>query len=364
MVTPRFFPYIGGVENHVQEVARRLAVQNVDLTVLTTDPSGRLLKNEAVDGYQVERVRAWPKNGDYYLAPGIYQTIRNGNWDLIHIQSYHTFVPPLAMLAAQQRHIPYVVTFHGGGHSSRFRNSIRNLQRKMLKPLLRRAERLIAVANFEIAQYGKELDVGPEDFVLIPNGCDLPKARTPLSKRQETLIVSVGRLERYKGHQRVIAAMPYILKEKPDARLWIAGSGPYEPELRRLVKKLCLQDQVQIRAVPMAERNTMADELSKAALFVLLSEFETHPIAVLEAVSLGVPALVADTSGLSELAKLGMAQSIPLRKDGREISEREIAQAISDQLDHPHLPASQDLPTWDDCAGELLRLYQSIIGSR
>jgi glycosyltransferase involved in cell wall biosynthesis len=114
----------------------------------------------------------------------------------------------------------------------------------------------------------------------------------------------------------------------------------------------------------MAERNTMADELSKAALFVLLSEFETHPIAVLEAVSLGVPALVADTSGLSELAKLGMAQSIPLRKDGREISEREIAQAMNDQLDHPHLPASQDLPTWDDCAGELLRLYQSIIGSR
>ena len=52
MVTPRFFPFMGGVENHVYEVARRLARQNVDITVLTTDTSGQLPTDELADGHQ------------------------------------------------------------------------------------------------------------------------------------------------------------------------------------------------------------------------------------------------------------------------------------------------------------------------
>lgn len=363
MVTPRFFPMVGGVENHVYEVARRLAGKNVEVTVLTTDPARHLPRYEEMEGFHVERVRAWPADADYYWAPGIYAVIRRGDWDLVHVQSYHTLVPPIAMLAAWRSKIPYVVTFHGGGHSSRFRNSVRNLQRILLRPLLGRAARLIAVARFEVEQYGRELNISRDRFAMIPNGCDLPVAPTNDVASTGTLIASVGRLERYKGHQRVIAAMPYILKERPDARLWIAGSGPYEPELRRLAQQLAVEEKVQIQAVPISDRQQMAAKLSKASLFVLLSDFETHPIAVLEAVSLGVPALVADNSGLSELGELGLASRIPLRKHGREISGLEVAQAILAQLDHPLKPPAVNLPTWEDCAEELFDLYLDIIGS-
>src|SRR5512147_2912812 len=118
MVTPRYFPFMGGVENHVYEVARRLARLGVDITVLTTDTSGQLPADELVDGIKIKRVRAWPAQRDYYFAPGIYRFIRGGRWDIVHVQSYHTLVAPLAMFAARQARIPYVLTFHGGGHSS------------------------------------------------------------------------------------------------------------------------------------------------------------------------------------------------------------------------------------------------------
>ncbi len=358
MVTPRYFPFMGGVENHVYEVARRLARLGVDITVLTTDPGGRLPADELSDGIRIRRVRAWPAQRDYYFAPDIYRLIRDGQWDIVHVQSYHTLVAPLAMLAAQRARIPYVMTFHGGGHSSQLRNTLRGVQWSLLRPLIARAKRLIAVAEFEIEFWGQKFGVPADRFVVIPNGADLP----PLTRsgREVSIgrpvIASIGRLERYKGHQRIIAALPYILEQCPDVQLWIAGTGPYESTLRDLAKELNVLDHVEIRAVPISERVRMAGEVSQAALVVLLSEYETHPIAVLEAIALGRPALVAATSGLNEIAGKGLATAIPL-----DSTPRQVAEAVLDQLRQPHVPPPFKLPTWDECATDLFTLYQQVV---
>ncbi len=357
MVTPRYFPYMGGVESHVYQVCRRMAALGHDLTVLTADPSGALPSSEQVEGVNIIRVKAWPAERDYYFAPGMVRHIREGKWDLMHVQSYHTLVPPLAMLTALRAKIPYVVTFHGGGHSSRLRHALRTFQRLTLRPLLAQAARLIAVASFEIPLFSRELLIAAEKFALVPNGAELPKIERPTQPvLTDTLIASVGRLERYKGHHRVIAAMPYVLAKRPDTHLWIAGSGPYEAQLRQRIEKLGLQENITIRAIPAAERERLARELSRASLFVLHSEYETHPIAVLEAVSLGCPALVADTSGLSELAAQGLATAIPLN-----CTDQELAAAILDQLAHPRTPKQVHLPTWDECTTGLLEIYQEIL---
>jgi glycosyltransferase involved in cell wall biosynthesis len=358
MVTPRYWPFMGGVENHVYEVACRLVRRDVSVTVLTTDPSGQLPSAELLDGIKVRRVRAWPAQRDYYFAPEIIRLIEHDAWDLVHIQSYHTLVAPFGMLAARRAQVPYVVTFHGGGHSSRMRTALRGAQRTVLRPLLSHARRLIALAQFEIAFWSKQLHLPADRFVCIPNGADLPPFTRSTSQvdTDQKLIASVGRLERYKGHQRILAALPYILEECPNAQLWIAGVGPYEPSLRQLAKKLNVEEHVDIRAVPASERVRMAEELSQADLVVLLSEYETHPITVLEAVALGRPALVAANSGLSELAGRGWAKAIPLNS-----SPRQVADAVLQQLRQPLVPPRISLPTWDECADRLYALYQQVV---
>lgn len=357
-VTPRYFPYMGGVENHVYQVARRLARYGIDTTVLTTDPTGQLPPSEKSDGVTIRRVRAWPSRQDYYFAPDIYRVITQESWNLVHVQSYHTLVAPLAMFAALRANIPYVVTFHGGGHSSRLRHALRGVQQWLLRPLIARADRLVAIAEFEVSLFGKRLRLPEEQFVFIPNGGDLPNITdmAPVSV-DEGLIVSIGRLERYKGHHRAIAALPRILAQRPDVRLWIAGAGPYESKLWDLARELGVAHRVNICAVPATERERMARELSKAALVVLFSEYETHPIAVLEALALGRPVLVANTSGLGELAQRGLAQSIPLKS-----TPAQIAEAILEQLYQPHKPPHIDLRTWDDCAAGLLSVYSDVTG--
>jgi glycosyltransferase involved in cell wall biosynthesis len=361
IVTPRFRPDIGGVEHHVEEVGRRLVQLGCQVTVLTTGLERSLPAADDIDGVVVRRVRAWPRRRDYYLAPRIFSEVAAGRYDVVHVQSYHTLVAPIAMFAAVRQRLPYVVTFHGGGHSSRVRNRLRRAQFLALRPLLARADRLVATARFEIEHYGRLLGVRAERFVLIPNGSDFAQNAVTTVTRNAPgpLIASVGRLERYKGHQRVLAALPHVLQREPHATLWIAGAGPYEKELRRLAAKLGVADRVLIEAVPSDSREAMAARLAQAAVVVLLSERETHPMAALEAVSLGRPLVVADTPGLQDLADDGIARAIELHSEPAAV-----ATVILEEAGRPDRSSPLQVPSWDDCAAQLLDLYRAVLRER
>ncbi len=354
MVTPRYFPYMGGIETHVHEVGRRLAGSEVKITLLTTIPhtqSTPLPREEMIEGMHVIRVPAWPPQRDYYIAPEMYSIIGRGDWDLVHCQGCHTFVPPLAMIAAKKAKLPYIVTFHTGGHSSRFRSGVRDIQWKLFRPLFADASKLIGVSHFEADYFRDMLHLPAQQFTVIPNGATLPD-HLPSGTSAQPLIVSVGRLERYKGHQHLITALPKIREQRSDMKLLILGAGPYEVTLRELAQKVGVAEYVEIRSVPASDRRAMAEILSQATLVALLSEYEAHPIAVMEALALARPVLVADTSGLRELAEQGLVQSISLNS-----APQEIAAAALQQIEKPLVPAQVSLPTWEDCAQKLQNVY-------
>ncbi|MGO8470061.1 glycosyltransferase, partial [Rhizobium leguminosarum] len=47
----------------------------------------------------------------------VFRAVDEGDWDLMHVQGYHTFLAQLGMAAASRKGLPFVVTFHSGGHS-------------------------------------------------------------------------------------------------------------------------------------------------------------------------------------------------------------------------------------------------------
>src|SRR5262249_27852340 len=144
--------------------------------------------------------------------PQILPIVTRGNWDVIHIQGYHTLVAPLAMFAALIARKPFILTFHSGGHSSPARNSLRSIQRALIRPLVAHATQLVGVSAFEADFFSQSLHIPRERFTVVSNGSSLPKVSGVANDdAHETIIVSPGRLERYKGHQRAIAALPQIL---------------------------------------------------------------------------------------------------------------------------------------------------------
>ncbi len=354
MISPRAFPLMGGIESHIHETSSRLVELGHRVTVITTDPTGKLGRQETANGVRFIRVPAWFSGTDYYFAPAIYKQIMALNFDIAHIQGYHTLVSPIGMLAAIHKKVPFILTFHSGGHSSRIRKLLRPIQWKSLSPLVRQAARHVGVSEFEANFFSKAMGVARQRFVVIPNGAELPAAPAVVTKKSGTLILSIGRLERYKGHHRAIQAVHKLQWRLPDVRLTILGSGPYEGELRKLVKTLRLGEKVAFQSIPLADRQTMASMLEAADLVVLLSDYEAHPVAVMEALAMGRRVLTTDTSGFIELARKGLTRTVAL--DSQPI---EIAAAMEEALKGASRSAKVTLPTWDGCASELSQVYQA-----
>ena len=354
MASAQAFPMLGGVESHIDEVAVRLVDRGWSVELFTTDRVGELPRVGRRNGVLTRRFRAWPKGRDYFASPGLGVALLRANFDLLHVQGVHTLAPPVAMLAAIVRRRPFVVTFHTGGHSSSLRNRLRGAQFAALAPLLRRASAWIAVSEFEADLFAKVLRVPVERVTVIGNGG--VGLTTPDVPVDPDLIVSPGRLERYKGHHRAIAAMPDILRERPAARLKILGAGPYEAELRRQAIELGVADRVTIEFIPPEQRWAMAEQLGRAAVVCLLSDFESHPVALTEALSLGRPVVALDNSGVSELIRRGLLNGLPPGASDSAVAQAVLAQMRSDQaVDAPVLP------TWDDCADRIVEVYRDVL---
>jgi glycosyltransferase involved in cell wall biosynthesis len=363
MVTPRYEPSIGGVETHVREAGRRLAARGHAVTVIAADPDHEMPVRADALGMTVRRVRTWPRGSDLMLAPGLPAVMAAVRADVVHVQSYNTLIAPTALAAAWRTGRPAVLTFHSGGHSSAVRRAIRGLQLLALRPLVRQARALVAVSQFEADVLAARLRLRRSRFTVIPNGSDLsasgPDApETPDGRdEQPDLIVSLGRLEAYKGHEHAIRAVGTLRSHRPGVRLQIVGRGPDETRLRNLAAELGLAEAVGFASIPVDDRAAMASLLSGAGAVAVLSSYESQGIAATEAVSAGARVLVRDDTALSELVRLGWAAGVAPGADPGTI-----AAALDELLARPRRApvAVPRVPTWDETVDRLEALYDQV----
>ncbi len=349
----------------MRETTRRLVSAGLPVRVLCTEPGGRGIEDSEVDGVPVRSVPGHPAGTDLMLAPQLWREIAAWPADLIHVQSYHTLVAPLAMARSRSLGIPYVLTFHGGGSSASWRNRVRGTQRRAQRGLYAAAGRLIAIAQFELEQYAAELRLTHDRFAFIPNGTDItpgPETATgpasPVARDAEVTIASIGRLERYKGHHRAIAALPILLRRRPRAQLLIVGQGPYEPDLRAAAAASGAADRITFTNVAPGDAGGMARLLAEVDLVLLLSEYETHPIVALEAAAMRRRLVIADVSGLAELAARGFGHPVAL-----DLPPALVAEVVDRQLSKPGPAEAPEPFTWDDCTAALQSLYHATLAA-
>jgi glycosyltransferase involved in cell wall biosynthesis len=340
-VCPRYSPDIGGVETHVAEISRRLVLKGHDVTVLTTDPSGRLPPEETLDGVRVKRFPVFAPGDAYYYSPALRSCLQNAEgFDVVHAHSYHAFP---AYFAASSKAKKFIFTphYHGHGHTP-----LRNL---LLKPYAFFGKRIFERADRVICVSGFEKDLVCRDFkcddkaIVIPNGVN--KAEFPGLEpwpKGMKVILYVGRLEEYKGVQYAIRAMPYL----PWHRLLVIGKGPYRDSLVREAEAAGVKDKVGFMADQ--SRQDLLRWYATADVFVMLSTSEAYGITAAEALTAGVPCVVASGSALSEFVG-DSCQGVDLPIDGERLA------AVIREAQFKGTPPN--VLDWDEVAGRILNVY-------
>ncbi len=115
-----------------------------------------------------------------------------------------------------------------------------------------------------------------------------------------TLMLSrLAKSENYKGHSEVINAWPLVLREMPEAELWIAGEGDLRPDLERLVEKLGLAKRVRFWGE--VSDQTKKELLRRCRCLAMPSRSEGFGLVYLEAMRVGRPCLVSNLDAAREV---------------------------------------------------------------
>jgi glycosyltransferase involved in cell wall biosynthesis len=296
-ICPRYAPVFGGVEEHVRNISERIA-QNHDVTVFTTDPSGKLPSFEVINGVKIERFRSWAPGEAYFFSRDLRRQLnkRAGEFDILHVHNYSTF-PVLYTSGAVRSTNRLVFTphYHGTGHTF-FRSLLHKPYRVFAKNIFKKASIVVCVSQYEKRLIEKDFVVKPDKLLVLPNGFCLKEFRNLLKHNLgHRTILSVCRLEKYKGIQHLIAILPLI---SDDIVLEIVGSGPFNKQLVKIACALGVEHRVSF--FQDISREMLLQKYVDSDLFVLLSNHEAYGLTVGEALASGTPCIVAETSALTE----------------------------------------------------------------
>jgi len=350
-VCPRYHPDIGGVEEHVKNISERLA-RRYDVTVFTTDPTGKLQKKEIINGVEIRRFKSWAPSESYYFSGELKECLMKNSesFDIVHAHSYHAFPALYAARAKSKSKFIFTPHFHGSGHS--LLRSLLHIPYKIFgRTIFTKADIVVCVSNYEKSLVMKHFKVDEEKIVVIPNGVDLGEFRgLKKAKKNCKTILCISRLEKYKGIQYIIKVLPRL---ESDVALEIIGKGPYKENLVKLAEKLNVSNRVKFfQELP---RSELLRKYTNADVFVLLSKHEAYGLSVAEALCAGTPCIVANTSALAEWVDGENCFGIDYPIDLDALADL-IIKVIGEKVCKP---AVLD---WNEVANRLVELYEDLYG--
>jgi phosphatidylinositol alpha-1,6-mannosyltransferase len=244
----------------------------------------------------------------------------------------HLYMAPLAALVAWWKNARLIVQMHG---IEAWRRPTR-----MQRAASERADLVLCVSRHTRAAVLAWAAIAPERVLVVSN--TVRDAFTPGPVQHpawagggKKILLTVARMdsrERYKGHDRVIAAIPDLVARGYDICYAIVGDGDDRPRLEALARDAGVGERV--RFLGALDLPTLIESYRAADLFVMPSTGEGFGVSFLEAMASGTPALGLDVAGARDALADGEL--------GTVVAERELADTIARLLSQPK-PDGQSL---------------------
>lgn len=223
--------------------------------------------------------------------------------NILHTHGYRADVT--GFVAARIAGIPIVSTVHGWTPISMKLRSYEALDRFFLK----RFEKVICVSKPLFTQLLQQV-TKTGCLVYVPNAVAVPDlsttprelARKKLGcKPSELIVLSAGRLSKEKGIDILLEAFANLSSSDKVFKLIIAGDGPLRSELQNLANNLGIHERVNFAGYV----NDVSTYYAAADVFVMSSHTEGSPMALMEAMSWGLPVVATEVGGIPDIVQDG-----------------------------------------------------------
>ena len=284
-----YWPVVGGIENHIKDLAEAEAALGHKVTVLVTNPGGQAAR-ELINGVHVIRAVRLATVASTPLSLALPFLLANLKPDISHIHSPYPLGEVSQWLLRRKR--PYIIAYH---------SDVVKQQRilRFYNPLLRRAlagAAGIIVGSENYVQSSPYLRPLVHKCSIVPYAVDFNRfaSAEPLFDRDGRFtILFMGRHRYYKGGDDLISAVAQLPAELP-VRLLMGGDGPLRGEWEQLSHSLNLKDKIEF--VGDLSEPDLPRFYASGDLFVLPanSRAEAFGKVLQEAMAAGLPCITTE----------------------------------------------------------------------
>ncbi len=343
------YPFIGGIENRLHHICRRLGKEH-EVFVLTSRLPGTA-EREEMDNYTVIRLPSRYLNiynPPYVRISKVREALDELRPDVVDLHYRWSGSLIKGVLGYEG---PKIYTCHNTlGEGVGLTHYASELNDRIFLRHLHKFDRVVCVSDYmrrDVAARGYSED----RLLTIYNGVDIPEK----TSQDGDYILSLGRLVRLKGLDCLIRAMQHT-----NCHLRVCGEGPERKNLERLSQHLGLTDRIDFMGwISEEEKKRM---LCECRMFVIPSVHEAYGMVAAEAMSYGKPVIASNTGGLPEV--VGDAGILVPPQD-----EMALAEAINalgqDEGRRAQLgnAAKERMKafSWDEMAKRTLETYQEVV---
>ncbi len=362
LTTEFYYPHLGGVTEHVHNLAMALRRLGHDVIIVTANMGDT--SHDDGNVHRIGRSRIIYSSGSFArvttgrgITARLTDLFRNERIDVVH--THGPLTPTLGLAApaaAQARDLPVVGTFHSWFPSSA-------LYRIFRAPLQRRLDRYaaaIAVSQPVIDAHARYFST---PWHIIPNGIDTDVFQPnggPASDRGEApRLLFLGRLDPRNGLDTVLRAMPRILERQPTARLIVAGDGPLRNVYTRLARPVA--SHVDFIGYVNGDR---PHHYGTADVYLCPTTKASFGITLLEAMACGTPMVVSNITGFRELVD-GGAEALMVPKGDADAWADAALELLRDRGRRARMAAAGRTKAlrfaWPIVAERVLDVYRSVV---
>jgi glycosyltransferase involved in cell wall biosynthesis len=342
---------VGGAEILVSQMCRLQREQGHDPCVYAVAALGALGEQLRKEGFTVQ-----PHVGRHLVdaSRNFFRIFKESKPDVVHL---HNPTPTVyAALAARMAGVPSIVST---------RHSLVAKPRRLVQELKYAVaatccDWVVGICDATADNLKSIHTVPRRKIVRVYNGA-VPLQRVAKEQwphKTGFTLVYVGRLAPVKNHSLLVNAFRAALASMPDLRLWMVGDGSERKSLENLTAELGIAKQVTF----WGQQLDVAPFFSAADAFIMSSRSEGLPMSLLQAFSLGLPAIVTDVGGMAEVVRLATAGFAVSSTDSSEMASA-ILRLTSNEAERKQLSTNAEAAfhstfTLQAMADAYMRLYR------